>query len=402
MNKPVLSLDVSKGKSIAAMYLSCNEPVGKPFLVEHTRQGLGTLINELVKLEQKAKCRPEIIMEATGNYSKPIAQSLFEEGYSVITVNPLETHEQKRRSIRKIKTDKIDSHRIAQLYYMKQHDPMHIANPAIAEIKNLCRQYERLNVLYVDTQLRFRSIVDLLFPQYYSVFSELCNESSLRLIAAFPTPEAVLSAKKSEILKHIQAKYHRKEWPESIYQKLKAAAKTSLSYKVAQHSNIRVLREYTNILMTQRKVLDDIRAQIVAAAKNIPVYYLLRTIPGVGEMTAAVIIAEIGDVKFFINAKKLIAFAGLDPSVFESGTYKASKNRISKRGSNYLRKALFQATMSGICIRNKKPVNPVLYELYSRKVAEGKKKMVAIIAASSKLLRIVYGIWRNNEPFSLN
>ena len=401
MYKPVLSLDVSKGSSYAATYLSMHEPFKKPVSVPHTPQGISLLIDRLKNMECLTGERPQVILESTGNYSKPISCILQEAGYSVIVLNPIQTHQQKRRSIRKVKTDPVDAKRIAELFYMQNFKAQKPINPAIAELRVLCRHYDGINSLYIESQLRFQSVLDLLFPYYSNVFSTLCGDSSLHLLAAFPTPESVLTAAKEDVLALLKAEYQRKGWVENIYDKLLAAARASLPYKVSQQSNIRVLREYIGILMTHKAQLADIRAQIVAAAKEISVYSLLRTIPGVGEITAAVILAEIEDVNRFSVDHQLTAYAGLDASVFESGKFKSSRNKISKRGSAYLRKALFQAAKAAIRTTKKGSVNPLLQNYYLKKVSAGKPKMVALVATANKLLRIIYGMWRKNEPFKL-
>lgn len=121
-------------------------------------------------------------------------------------------------------------------------------------------------------------------------------------------------------------------------------------------------------------------------------YPLLRSIPGVGEATATTILAEIGDIKRFPSSKQLVAFAGIDPSVFQSGKFTSSHNKISKRGSPYLRKALYQATAAGISNRTGGPLNPILRDFYVRKINEDKPVKVAIIATANKLLRMIFGI----------
>lgn len=402
MSKPVLSLDVSKESSVAAAYLSFDQPMGQPFPVTHTRQGLGVLLEKLMRMEQLTGKKPDVILESTGNYSKPITRNLQEAGYQVIVLNPLETHEQKRRSLRKIKTDIVDSKRIVKLYYLENRSPQRLINPDIAELRNFCRLYDGLNIQHIESQLRFQSILDQLFPHYSHVFGRLIGDSSLKVISAFPTPELALAASREEIFKCLNTKFQRKNWAEDIYQKLMAAAEASLPYNVAKQSNVRILREYVPVLMTQKKMLTDVRALVVAAAKEFTAFTLLKSIPGVGDLTAAVILAEIEDISLFPTARHLVAYAGLDPSVFESGRFKATSNKISKRGSNYLRKALFQAAMAGVLKRKNGASNQVLHQYYTRKVSEGKKKMVALIAASNKLLRIIYGVWRKNEPFKLN
>ena len=153
--------------------------------------------------------------------------------------------------------------------------------------------------------------------------------------------------------------------------------------------------------MTHKRIMTDLRADLITRASLSPAYALLLSIPGIGELTAATILSEIGQIDRFPSEKQLVAFAGLDPSVFQSGKFKSSNNRISKRGSSYLRKALYQATIGAISKRKNGPANPVLYEFYTKKKSEGKSPKVAIIATSNKLLRIIYGILKSQKPFSI-
>lgn len=399
MLKPVLSLDVSKGSSYVASYLSPNEPFKKPVSILHDPQGLELILDRLKHMEYLTGEKPQVILESTGNYSKPITYCLQEAGYSVIVLNPIQTYQQKRRTIRKVKTDSVDARRIAELFYLQNFDVQKPLIPAIAELRNLCRHYDGINSLFIESQLKFQSILDLLFPYYSKVFSDLCGDSSLSLLAAFPTPERVLATTKEDILPFLKSKCQRKGWEDQIYLKLVAAAKASLPYKVSQDSNVRVLKEYIAILLSHKGLLARLRDQIVAAAKEIPVYSLLISIPGVGGITAAIILAEIEDAHKFPTSHQLTAYAGLDSSVFESGKFKAANNKISKRGSGHLRRALVQATMAGVRNTKNGPVNSLLYHFYSRKLAEGKPKMVALVATANKLLRIIYGMWRKNETF---
>lgn len=171
-------------------------------------------------------------------------------------------------------------------------------------------------------------------------------------------------------MQFLQPRFQKKSWPENTYVKLVATARECLPYKVAQQSNVQVLREYMTLLLTQKQAVTDVRAQIVSAAKLLKPYELLLSIPGVGEITAAVILSEIEDISLFPSAKKLVAYADLDSSVYESGKYKASHNKISKRGSNYLRKAVFQSACMAVRKNKKGPNNPFLYEYYTGKVNE--------------------------------
>lgn len=300
-----------------------------------------------------------------------------------------------------MKTDPIDANRIAQVYYLNNCRANNPLSDSIADLRNLCRQYAAMSKLYTETQLHMQTVLDLVFPNYACVFTHICCKSSIRLLSEYSSASAVLSADRYHLVEIIKsaAGAHSLQWAEDKVDRLLTAARESLPNQQAQQSNTRVLKDYIRILLTHQDVLADIRAQMISQASLSPVYSLLRSIPGVGELTAVTILAEIGDVKRFPTSKQLVAFSGLDPSVFESGKFKATNNRISKRGSTYLRKALYQAVFIGTGVRSGRPVNPSLHAFYTKKVAEGKSRKVAMIACCNKLLRIIYGIWRSGTPF---
>lgn len=397
---PVLSIDVSKSKSVAALFKSYHESVNKPFPFYHTSKDMSRLKDRLCQLEIETGKKPHVVLEATGNYSKPISAYFEEAGYHVTILNPLQTHAEKKKSVRKIKTDPIDANRIAHVYYLNEFTEAKPLEPHILELQNLCRQYDGFVTLYTETQLRFRSVLDLLFPKFESVFASLCSPTALRVLSSFSSPAAILSSSRDQIIDCLKPAKKSKHWYELKTDKLILAAKESLPYNRAQQSNLQVLRMYIDLLVSQQNILTDLRAQMVHWANFSPDYPLLRSIPGVGEATATTILAEIGDIKRFPGVKQLVAFAGIDPSVFESGKFKSSNNKISKRGSPYLRKAVYQASVAGISNRASGPLNLILRDFYLRKINEGKPVKVAIIATSNKMLRMIYGILSSQKPFS--
>ena len=401
MDHPVLSIDVSKSQSYAAAFLSFGQPYQRPTKFQHTPKGLSSLLDCLSRLELKTGKKPQVVLEATGNYSKPIISFFQQYNYQVVVLNPLETHQQKKKCIRKVKTDLVDTNRIAQVYYQNHQVPAAHLDSLTLELRNLCRQYEGFNALYTEVQLCLRSILDLLFPNYDQVFSHIRGVTALNVLSSFPSPQAILSASRSDILEALKPSKHSASWREMKADQLISAARESLPDNLAQQSNTRVLKNYIEILLTYKRIMTDIRVQMIEQASLSPIFSLLKSIPGVGELTAATILGEIGDITRFPTSKQLVAFAGLDPSVFESGKFKSKNNKISKRGSTYLRKALYQATVAGISKRSTGILNPVLYKFYSKKLSEGKPSKVAIVAASSKLLRIIYGIWTSKQPFTM-
>ena len=402
MNQPILSIDVSKSTSFAASFITQGQPFKKPISFDNSITGMNSALKLVKNLEQKSKQKPKIILEATGNFSKPIKAFFQNQNYKVIELNPIQTHNQKRTTIRKVKTDPIDANRIAHVYYSNKIN----SKPQIPkipehtlELRNLCRQYDKFTKSYRSMKLSFGSIIDLLFPKFDSVFTNICCKTALNIISHFPTPESILSADKNRLKSLMEISNHNDIWIENKIDKLMAAARESLSFKVAQQSNIQVLKHYTKMLLTYQEVLADLRAQIKKTAELSSAFPLLLSIPGVGELTAATIIGEIGCVSRFPTVKQLVAYSGLDPSVYQSGRFKASNNKISKRGSPYLRKALYQATQAATRKYKGEPNNQTLYDYYTKKVSAGKHTKVARIATCSKLLRIIYGMWKNKEFF---
>ena len=156
---------------------------------------------------------------------------------------------------------------------------------------------------------------------------------------------------------------------------------------------------YIQLLKTCQDCMKDLLVTMQSIAESIETYHLLRTIPKVSQLTAAMLIAEIEDIKRFPSVKQLTTFAELDSAVHESGTFKSKKNRISKRGSSYLRTALYQATVAVISKQIHGPRNSILFQFYQQKRTEGKPAKVAIVATSHKLLRIIFGMWKSEQAF---
>jgi transposase len=400
MQQPILSIDVAKGKSVAAAFSAYGSIVRKPFSFSNTPQGVSSLLPLLDQLEELTQQRPHVVLEATGNYSKPLSSFFSAKGYPVVVLNPLLTHQLKKKATRKVKTDPIDALRIAQAFYLEEVTPATELDPHILELRALCRQHYQCMDLYGSVQLHFRSVLDLVFPGYDKAFQNLCNPTSLQLLSTFPTPQALLEASQEDILGILLHNRRGLAWNQKKLADLLDLAHHSLPDPQASCANLVALKTYISLIQAHQVGLAAIRKHLLQLAASLPEHALIRSIPGVGPLTAATIQAEIGDIKRFPSVKQLTAFAGLDSSVYESGTFKANQNRISKRGSSYLRTALFQATVAGISKQVNGPRNEVLSRYYQLKRSQGKLAKVAIVATANKLLRIVYGVWSRETPFS--
>lgn len=231
---------------------------------------------------------------------------------------------------------------------------------------------------------------------------------SLLTLLEFPTSKAVLSVNEKELTDKISSlcTSRSESWAKEKALKLRESALRDPFQNNLYDSHIFNLEILVKIVLQYQEHLSNIADEIDALASEIEEYEILQSIPGVGEKIAATIISEIGEIDRFNNAKKLVAFAGIDPSVYSSGKFTASVNRITKRGSCRLRHALYMAVQSGIRDSRKKkttdeiiPCNRRLREFYDKKREEGKPFRVAIIACVNKLLHWIYALLKSKSTF---
>ena len=408
MMNPVIGLDVAKGESQVQAFLDKKKPYKKSFKVAHTLEGLASLLDFIREVEDITGGRPPIVLESTGHYHTPVVQYFEDRGYLLIIVNPLISYRAKSSSLRKVKTDIIDARHLCELYYKEDLEPYKQRGIQLLNLRNLTRQHENITGMFVQTKLQFQAVLDQVFPEYCGVFGDLYSNVSLLTLQTFPTSEEILIASEETIAKKIKelCKSRSQQWANSQAEKLRAAADQNPFQKTLYHSLILSLNMYIKMLLEYKKHLSKLEDEIDALAKSIEEYKIIQSIPGIGEKIGATIISEIGEIDRFNHPKKLVAFAGIDPSVFESGTFKGTLNRITKRGSSRLRHALYMAVKCAIrdCRKKKTtdeiiPRNKRLREFYDKKREEGKPFKVAVIACANKLLHWIYALLKSKSTF---
>ncbi|MBT2667578.1 IS110 family transposase [Bacillus sp. ISL-4] len=405
---PVVGLDVAKGESQVQAFLDKKQPYKKGFKVAHTLEGLASLLDFIREVENVSEERPPLVLESTGHYHTPVVQYFEDRGYLLIIVNPLISYRAKSSSLRKVKTDVIDARHLCELYYKEDLEPYKQRGIQLLNLRNLTRQHENITGMFVQTKLQFQAVLDQVFPEYRGVFGDLHSYVSLLTLQAFPTSEEILDTGEETIAKKIKelCKSRSQKWADSQAEKLMAAAAQNPFQKNLYHSLILSLDMYINMLLEYKKHLSKLEDEIDALAKGIEECKIIQSIPGIGEKIAATIISEIGEIDRFNHPKKLVAFAGINPSVFESGTFKGTLNRITKRGSSRLRHALYMAVKCAIrdCRKKKTtdeiiPRNKRLREFYDKKREEGKPFKVAVIACANKLLHWIYALLKSKSTF---
>jgi transposase len=405
---PVVGLDVSKGESEVQGFLEKGKPYGKSFSIKHDLEGLGKLLDFLKEIKELTGQQPPVVLESTGHYHKPVVQYLDERHYLLIIVNPLISHKAKSSSLRKVKTDAVDAYRLCELYYKEELEPYKKRGIRLLNLRNLTRQHSNITDMYVQTKLQFQAILDQVFPEYRGVFGDLYSLASLIILQEYPSSEDILIASEDELATRLKELYKKgsKRWIDEKVQLLKAAAARNPFQKNLYQSHLLSMEMFIKMLLQYKEHLSKLEAEIDTLAKDIEEYKIIQSIPGIGEKIAATIISEIGEIDRFENPKQLVAFAGIDPEVFESGKFKATLVRITKRGSSRLRHALYMAVRSGIRDSRKKkttdeiiPRNKRLREFYDRKRSEGKLFKVAVIACANKLLQWIFALLKNRTTF---
>lgn len=386
-----LGIDIGKNTHVASMIGEDGKPVFRAFSFSNTTDGGEAL---LARLSSIAPVELEIGLEATGHYWLAVYSYLRDRGYKLHVINPIQTDGwRKGVEIRRRKTDVIDSVLIAELVRYGDFIETRLPEEEVLSLKNLTRFRSYLVDSTGDLKRKVICVLDQVFPEYQSVFSNVFGKTSKEILLQFASP-AELEEMSADTLSELLAALSHKRLGRDSAERLSAAASRSFGVTFCRDSftfQLRMLIEQIKYIESQVK---DTEAEINALMKrlNSPVI----TIPGVGKTTGAVILGEIGSIDRFDSPAKLVAFAGIDATVRQSGEFEGTSNHMSKRGSPYLRRALYQAALVAATGRNP---DPVLRAFYLKKMAEGKHHSTCIGAVSRKLCYIIYSVLKENRPF---
>lgn len=384
-----VGIDVSKGKSTVAILSIEGEVIEMPFNINHDVEDL-----EKSKLQKFSKEDLKIVLEQTGTYHLPILTYLLDKGYCVIAENALKIKKYLDRSLRKAKTDKKDSLKLAEYacdnwYKLKAN---FIEEEKYKELKFLSRQYFSLNSMKVQQKVDFSDLTDMLFPGYYQLLEECNFIVGLKIFEKFSDPEIIRKKKLETFLNDVEKiaqKIGQKRAGRNLAIKVYELAKKSVLSCPSNSSTQLILNKRVVALINLIETTNEIIAKMNEIAKSMDEYKEVRNMKGVGDRLAPLLIAEIGDIRRFKNAGSLIAYAGIDSPPYQSGKYEATNRHISKRGNKYLRKTGFEVMQS---IKSFCRVDCEVYNYIVKKEAEGKCKKSAKIAGLNKFLRQYYGI----------
>lgn len=383
-----IGIDISKTKSTIAILSIEGEIIKEPFEFYHNQKDLNNLdllLNQFPKEDLK------IVMEETGTYHLPILTYLIDKGYCVFAENAFRIKKYLDRGLRKVKTDKKDSLKLAEYAcdnWYKLRMPF-IENNKYKELRFLSRQYFTFNNIKVQQKVHFSNLTDMLFPGYYQLLDENNYILGLKVFQKYSL-ETIKNKKQDTFINEIDKiaqKIGHKRAGITFAKKVHELAKQSVpSCPPSEYTQL-IIDNCVVALIQTIEATKEIISKMQEIANTLPEYRTVRSMSGAGPRLAPLLIAEIGDIRKFKDSSSLIAYAGIDAPPYQSGQFEALNRHISKRGNKYLRKTGYEIMKA---IKSFYNVGNEFYDYMLKKESEGKKKKVAKIATLNKFLRQYY------------
>lgn len=387
-----VGIDVSKGKSVVAILRPFGEVMYSPFEIRHTSSDIHSLIRLINSMEGESR----IVMEHTGRYYKALAHQLSDANLFVSAVNPKLIKDFDNNSLRKVKTDKADSIKIARYaldkwQFLEQYSVMD-------EIRNQLKTMNRQFGFYMKHKTAMKNnliaILDQTYPGVNTYFdSPARSDGSQKWVdfaATYWHVDCVRKMSLNAFADHYQNWCKRKKYSfsrskaEEIYRKSKEIVPVLPKDEITKL----IIKQAVEQVRNASATVEELRAFMNETASKLPEYPIVMGMNGVGTSLGPQLMAEIGDVRRFTHKGAITAFAGVDPGVNESGSYEQKSVPISKRGSGELRKTLFQ--VMDVLLKSMPQEDPV-YQFVDKKRAQGKPYYVYMTAGANKFLRIYYG-----------
>ena len=396
--KTVLSIDVAKNKSMIMLMDSEGEILIDSKEIKHNLEEFEKVKKEIEEINPE---NLTVFMESTGIYHLPVERYFKENGFNTLVINSLTT-KNNYDTIRKTKTDKKDCYRLAKLFFVNEVEYHHLSkNDLYANLKAMTRQYFYLTQVNVSCKNRYKRLINICFPELEEIFksSRIYEETALNFIKAFPHAYIVKEKRIDALYNNLYKTNSRHDYYyKRLAHQIKDIASNSYPGVDKEHSDVKNLSDMAGILQENIKTINELKDKMIETAKQSPYFEIINSFYGIGEVLAAELLGELGDITRFDNHKQLIAFCGLDPTIIQSGKSINVHGAISKRGNKYARWILFNISQMVVKLGHQCPNHPV-YNYYLIKKAEGKHYYESLTACSTKILRMLYSMCKNNKTF---
>jgi transposase len=383
-----LGIDIAKKLHVAAAISSDGEIIFEPFEFSNDSDGFSKLLSAVQALQKDDLI---IGLESTAHYGNNLVVFLFNRGFNIAVLNPIQTSVMRKNNIRKTKTDKVDALLVAKTLMLSNFRLVSKQDIELLKLKDLCRFRQKLIKARTTVKIQLTTYVDQIFPELQYFFkSGLHHKTCYALLKEASLPEDIASMHMTHLASLLNKASHG-HFKKDKAQELRVLAQKSVGTGNKTIS-IQITQSISQVELYDRQ-LEEIHAEIEKTMKSLN--SVIMSIPGIGFLNGAMILGETGNIARFSDPSKLLAFAGLDPSVYQSGNFRADKTRMSKRGSRILRYALINAAHN-VVLNNK-----TFKHYYDLKISQGRSHYNALGHCAGKLVRIIYKMLTCNIEFNL-
>ena len=382
--KHILSFDIAKGKSVYCFIDEKKNVIRDATLIEHKKDEFDELFNFISKYKSLV-----VIMESTSVYHLPVENYFRSKAVETIVMNP-KLVKQFRDTLNKSKTDKLDCFKIARCYlgtidnlYQKQ-DEYFMFNP-------LARQYWSLVEGQTRLKNRYKQLIEIVFPEFNLLFNDLYSDLALNFIHDFPHPVLFVNRRNDYLMNYLKTKNGTTQafrFKNKVL-KMKELAKNSLCYVSVDSLQVQNLIQVIEMIQYHKQEIKKIKNQLINNLKSTKLFKIINSIPGFGDFSTALFLAEVGDITRFNERKEFISFIGIDSVTSQSGVA-SYHGPISKSGSKFARTILFNVVTTLIQISAHIDKENPIYLFFRKKQSEGKHHYKCIIACETKLCKIIY------------
>jgi transposase len=385
-----VGIDVAKRKHDCFITNADGEALADVFTIPNSKDGFQKLFQKVKSFEScPSPENTKVGLEATGHYSDNITAFFIGIGLPPIILNPLRVNlYRKGQSLRKTKTDKSDARFIARMMIAERLEPHIPPSYHSAELKSLTRHRHRMVFMRSTFKVSHDRLISIVFPELEGFTSNTLGVTETRLLLELPNTEAIVGCHLTHLANAVKKHSHgrrSKEWAIRIRELAKNSIGSNSRAKAME------LQQTLRQILSLSEEIDIIDAEIKSLV--IESGTSLMTIPGISYTLAAIIIAEVGDISRFETSAKLQAFAGLDPTTYQSGQFTGNRDVMVKRGSTYLRWALLMAA------RTASRFDKTFSEYLDRKIAEGKHYNCAMGHVAKKLIRVIFRLMNTGEAY---
>lgn len=387
-----IGVDIAKSNHEASIIDSNGKLVSESFSFSNSIRGLEKFQKFISSFSLDSN-NCIIGMEATGHYWLSLYSFLIDLSFSCVVINPIQSDAFRKMYIRQTKNDSVDSFVIAQILRFGEFSVSHFSDEDTFALRNLSRFRFALVDEASDWKRKLVAILDQVFPEYSSLFSNIYGVTSKELLSKYPLPEDMISITADELAKML-SKCSKGHFGLDKAKEIQEKASNSFGVKFALKSfSFQIKQIIAQISFIEDQII-EIEDEISSMINSLcPV---ITSITGIGDVLGAAIFSEIGDISRFERANQLVAYAGLDVAVKQSGNFNATDTKISKRGSPYLRRAIWLAASVAAF------KDPALSVYYQKLRQRGKAHGTAIGAVARKLTNIIFAVLRDNKAYIPN